>query len=135
MVRTLTDCCFVFCVCVCVLEVKLVLSRMNRSGTGKLTEEEWTTFLSETLRFMNDSAFDKHCSELRLALKQAVEDEASGVNRRRSRQGSSSGTSTPASTGSPSPAAPSAGKKVTKTSSKSKVKKKASSKKVRKAKS
>lgn len=45
-------------------EVKLILGKLDKNGDSQIDLREWVTVLNDLFRFMNASAFEKHCEEL-----------------------------------------------------------------------
>jgi Ca2+-binding EF-hand superfamily protein len=45
-------------------ECRIIFSKLDRNVDGLIDAAEWTSVLFDLFRFMNETAFDKHCEEL-----------------------------------------------------------------------
>jgi len=57
-------------------EVKVIISKLDKNGDGRVDLREWNAVLFDLFRFMNAAAFDKHCDELLQLIKTKANSDA-----------------------------------------------------------
>eukprot|EP00823_Brevimastigomonas_motovehiculus_P003152 TRINITY_DN1891_c0_g1_i1.p1 TRINITY_DN1891_c0_g1~~TRINITY_DN1891_c0_g1_i1.p1 ORF type:complete len:148 (-),score=54.59 TRINITY_DN1891_c0_g1_i1:314-757(-) len=78
-------------------EVKIVLAKLDKNHDGRVDLTEWVTVLFEIFQFMNLDAFDKHCEELIVLVKNNGQSQFKVSKDQRSKTSDSSSSSSSSS--------------------------------------